>query len=678
MKFLLSWLKEFIELSLPPASLADRLTLAGLEVTSLSSIDGDWLFEAEVTPNRPDLLSHLGLARETAATLGRPFRFPRRIQKEFQWPAVSGESVSIRVENPDLCPLYVGVVVEGVQIAPSSLEMTRRLNRLGIRPINNVVDITNLCLMELGQPLHAFDLDRLEGSSIVVRKARTGEKLETLDGVPRVLSPELLVIADSRKPVALAGVMGGKNTEITASTRRIFLESACFKSAWIRRATRLTKLSSDSSYRFERGVDLEMVPAAAIRAARWIARTAGGTIRAHVRAQTEPPVRRPIVLKPRKAEDLLGIRITAVQQRRHLERLGCSVRGNGRAWRVEPPSWRNDLRIPEDLYEELARLFGYDRCPASLPAFPRQTLEKWEPLEDPRLEREREIREWLVSAGCQEILTYSLLSPEAIRRCEMKPGLSLRNALSAELSCLRPSLMAGALGTLSLNVRKKSAETFLFFEIGKTFGESGASSERKSLSILAAGVPEPFFRIKGIVQMLCDRGGWKPFFEKEEQAPACQPETAMGFYQGNNRWGGAGLVSRKALSAFEISIEGPVAYAEFDLDKILETAPAPLRVKAPPRFPAVERDLALVVPETVTHRQLLEVILQAGRPLLKEASLFDLYQGKQVSVGKKSLAFRLIFLDPERTLTEEEVTGVVDQILKSTQERFQATLRALQ
>ncbi len=489
MKFLLSWLKEFIELSLPPASLADRLTMAGLEVTSLSPVDGDFLFEAEVTPNRSDCLSHLGIARETAAALGRPFRFPRWLQREFRLPASTGEGMPVRVESSEDCPLYVGLVIEGVQIESSPPELARRLTRLGIRPVNNVVDLTNLCLLELGQPLHAFDLDRLEGASITVRRAKAGEKLETLDGVSRTLTPELLVIADGRKPVALAGILGGKNTEITSGTRRIFLESACFKPALVRRAARIAKAASDSSYRFERGVDPEMVPAAAARAARWILRIAGGTLRARTEVRAEFPKRPSISLKPRKAEEVLGMKITPAQQKRHLEHLGCEIRGSSRGWKVDPPSWRNDLRISEDLYEELARLFGYDRCPASLPPFPRQSMERWKSTEDPRLEREQNLRRLLAASGYQEILTYSLLSPETLARCGMKTARTIRNPLSADLACLRPALLPGALTALSLNLRRKTSETFLFFGIGAIYGCGGAAAgaDWRSDRLLPAG-----------------------------------------------------------------------------------------------------------------------------------------------------------------------------------------------
>lgn len=686
MKFLLSWLKEFIELSLPPVSLADRLTLAGLEVTSQSPVEGDWIFEAEVTPNRPDLLSHLGIARETAATLGRPFRFPRWLQREFRVPALSGEPFPVRVENAEDCPVYVGWVIEGVRVGPSPTEWVQRLNRMGVRPVNNVVDMTNLCLFELGQPLHAFDLDRLEGSSVVVRRARAGERIETLDAVTRPLTPELLVIADSRKPVALAGVVGGKNTEITAATRRIFLESACFRPVLIRRATRIAKVSSESSYRFERGVDPEMVPAAALRAARWIARVAGGTLRSQVQVRAEASARPPIVLKPKKAEELLGIKLSAAQQKRYLEHLGCAVKESGRGLRVDPPSWRSDLKIPEDLYEELARLFGYDRCPTSLPPLPRQAVRKGEPPEDPRIKREGEMRQLLTAAGYQEILTYSILSPEAIARCGARPAFAIRNPLSAELACLRPTLLPGALTAVSLNIRRKSAGAFLFFEMGRIFSPGEGSSEKKFLSLLAAGTPDRawgaeyaplgIFHLKGAVQLLSERFGWGPLSEKEESVPGLQSGSTLAFARGGDPWGCAGSVSPEILSSFEIPADWQVAYAEFDLEKMIGTSGLPLRVKALPRFPAVLRDLALEVPEAVTYRQLQEAILQAGLPLLQEATLFDLYRGKQIPAGKKSLAFRLSFSDPERTLTEDEATTSVHRILISLQDRFQTTLRS--
>lgn len=689
MKFLLSWLKEFIELSVPPETLAERLTLVGLEVTSLSRVEEDWLFEAEVTPNRPDLLSHLGIARETAAALGRPFRFPRWLEKEFRPLPAGGATFPVTVEDPDGCLLYCGLVIDGVHVAPSPPETVRRLARLGIRAVNNVVDITNLCLLELGQPLHAFDLSKLEGEVLTVRRARAGERLETIDGIARPLSPELLVIADSKKPVALAGIMGGRASEIGPQTKQVFLESAWFKPALIRRGTRLAKAATDSSYRFERGVHPEMVRRAAVRAARWIAREAGGKIRGPLlEIGTLPPPFHAIALKPKKVEAVLGMKSSPAQQRRLLESVGCKVTGSSRGWRVEPPSWRADLKIPEDLHEELARLLGYDRCPTTLPAVPRRVVDSGSAVfrEEPRIARESRLRDQLVSSGAQEILTYSLLSSDQLSRCGLSPGLKIRNPLSAEQACLRPSLLPGALQVLSLNLRRKTDSAFFLFEVGQVYGPSKDSREYRALSLLATGSPDPrwnekpaprdFFSLKGIADFLSHRLGWGSLvWKKGVPAPGFFEEGALTVLLENEPAGVVGMIRPEVLSACEIPVEFPVAYAEFGLEKLLLKEPVPVMASVLAKVPPVMRDLAVVVQEEVPFERLQTAVLESGRPLIQESALFDLYRGKQVPAGKKSFAFRLAFSDGDRTLTEEEVNQAVQRVLQALQQQFQAALR---
>ena len=702
MKFLLSWLKEYTEISLNPQTLAERLTLAGLEVKSVSKADGDWLFDSEVTPNRPDLLSHLGIARETAAVLGRPFRFPRWLEKEMRLPRQQAPArVPVAIEDAEGCRRYVGLVIEGVKVEQSPPETVHRLARLGIRPVNNVVDVTNLVLYEMGQPLHAFDLGKLEGPAIRVRRARAGEKIVTLDGVERALEPDVLVIADAKKPVALAGIMGGRLTEITASTRRVFLESAWFDPQTIRRGTRLSKIWTDSSYRFERGVEWGMVQLAAARAARMIVKLAGGTLAGGSVdvVSAHRPAHHRILLKPRKAQEILGMKSYPSQQRRFLEHLGCRVSGTGKRWKVEPPAWRGDLKIPEDLYEELARLWGYDRCPPTLPGHPRQPSEQLPHLEDPWVAREEEIRTFLAGAGAQEIMTYSLLSPEMIARCRLdKPDpLRIRNPLSAEQACLRPSLLPGALDALSRNLRRKAGSAFLFFEVGRLFDPAEQAStkkpqrlrephpgEKRALALLAAGAPDPTwevkpvplgpFHLKGILQDLCSHLGIGPLTESAGPGPALLGPGAVALRLGQEKIGLVGLVDSAVLGAFEV--EGlAVAYAELDLERVAQLASEPLRVKDLPKVPPVVRDMALLLPEQVPYSQVREAIAEAGKPLLSQIRLFDLYRGKQVPSGKKSLAFRLAYSSGDRTLTEEEVNAAHQRIVQQLATRFQATLR---
>ncbi len=687
MKFLFSWLKEFIELSVPPETLAARLTLAGLEVAGATRVDGDWLFEAEVTPNRPDCLSHLGIARETAAALGRPFRFPRWLAREMKLPrGTTKETFPVTVEDPEDCRRYVGIVIEGVRVAASPKELTERLTRIGVRPVNNVVDVTNYCLMEMGQPLHAFDLESLAGGEIRVRRARAGEPLVAIDETRLALSPGTLVIADRERAVALAGIMGGLETQITPKTRRVLVESACFAPALIRRGTRATRIFSDSSYRFERGVDLEMVGLAAIRAARMIADLAGGTVRLPVTDVGEKETLRPrIGLRPRRAQELLGARISPGQQRRILEHLGCQVKRTGRGLSVLPPSWRRDLNIPEDLYEELARLLGYERCPSTLPPVPRRAVAG--SIADPWVAREARIKGHLVAAGAQEILTYSLLSPAQVSRCRAPGAVKLRNPLSAEQACLRPTLLCGCLEALSLNLRRKTASAVRFFELGQIFFPSGDGgvAEKKALGILVAGVPEPawgrrpepwgVFHLKGVLEYLWDQLGLAEVSEVVGPGPDFLSASCISFRWNAAKLAEGGSVHPGILKGMDLPPEFSAAYAEVDLERLAAWPEQVERIKPLPKVAPVLRDIALVVPEEVTHSQLREEIRRNGTPLLENTLLFDLYAGDPLPAGKKSLAFRLSFSSGDRTLTEGEVGQACQKIVQGLEKEFQATLR---
>ena len=695
MKFLFSWLKEFIELSLPPETLGQRLTIAGLEVTNLTRVDGDWLFEVEITPNRPDLLSHLGIARETAAVLGKTFRFPRWLRRELQPLSVGGCPVKVSVEDPKDCARYIGVVIEGVKVGPSSNDIADRLARLGLRTVNNVVDATNLCLLEMGQPLHGFDLDRLQGETLVVRRAKTGETLVTLDGEKHPLSPELLVIADVKKPAALAGIMGGRDSEISNSTRRVFLESAFFDPLLIRRGIRRTKLSSDSSYRFERGVDPEGGAPAAIRAARLIVRLAGGRICGWTDTGFQRPVfsRRLIPVKPAHVQKILGAAVTLPQQRRILEQLGCAVRISGRSWRVNPPSWRADLRIPEDLHEEIARVWGYDRIAPTSPPFPRTSLTGGSGNSARNISFEFQVRDLLAAEGFQEILSYSLVSPADRGRIGLEDGeaLTLENPLSLDYSVLRDSLLVGSLQTVARNFNRKSTSSLRLFEIGYRYGIGiGAGKQKEpaqtlALSLTVAGLPIPSWgrsprplgalNIKGAATVLFERLGIVLEERIEDAAaPGYLLKPSLVWEKGGRKIGFAGDLEPRVAAAYDLPEDCPLAYAEFEIEELISLS-RPRKIQPLPKVPPILRDLAIVVAAEIPHHEIAQTIQVAGHPLLRETSLFDLYQGKQIPAGKKSLAFHLWFSAPDRTLTDSEIADAHKKILNQLKSKFQGSLR---
>ena len=624
-------------------------------------------------------MSHLGLAREIAAVLGRTFRFPRWLSREFQPPrGEQGAPFPVTIEDTEGCRRYVGIVIEEVGARPSPPEMVKRLEKMGLRSVNNIVDLTNLFLLELGQPLHAFDLDRLEGSQVRVRRAKPGEKLLLLDGSEQALTADSLVIADARKPVALAGVMGGAATQITSNTRRILLESAGFHPSLIRRGARIAKLSTDSSYRFERGVDPEMVLPAAVRAARWITRVAGGTVRSIADSVAEKTGRPVIAFKPKKAQEILGVKISTSQQRRFLQHIGCQVRVTGRGWAVQPPSWRSDLKIPEDLHEELARLFGYDRCPPSLPALPRRP----DSLEDPSVEREMQLRHLLAAAGLQEIMGYSLLHPQDHEKVKSagRDIVELKNPLSLEQAVLRNTLLVGALQAVARNFSWKTSEEFRLFEIGSVFG----ATETRRLALLVGGISAPswgqekqplgIFHLKGVLQLLRERLNL-PLEETLAPvgAPFAEPGILLSF--SGKPVGRLGVVDPSVVGAFEIPEQIPLAYAELDLEPVVTAGRFIPKVEPLPKVPPVQRDLAILISQEIPYEKISAAIREEGRPLLKSLELFDLYQGTQVPQGKKSLAIRLKFLDGDRTLTEAEIQAAHQKVLDRLQKEFAGILR---
>ena len=486
MKFSFEWLKDYVDPGLDPAEAGARLTAVGIPLDSLDRADGDTVLDFDVTTNRPDCMNHLGLARELAVATGTELREPSRE------PAPSGatpasELASLEVEAPDLCGRYTALVIRGVKVGASPAWLSRRLSAIGQRPINAVVDATNYVLWEMGQPLHAFDLARLSGRKIRVRRAKPGEPLTTLDGIARKLDPEVLVIADDRRAVAVAGVMGGLDSEISLSTTDILLESAHFDPVSVRKTARRLGLHTDASHRFERGADPEITLRAAERCARLITEVAGGTAAPGcLESRAAPPFSREIPLRPERVRRLLGLQVGDGEMRRILELLCCAVdpRDPG-LWRVSTPSFRGDLSLEEDLVEEIARHHGYDRIPTTLPrvlVFP-----EGRPEPDRRIRR---VQEAMLRCGFTEALNLSLVS-DADNEILGRDGAGLKvvNPLSEGQDRLRTGLLPGLLRNLVHNLNQGSEEVRLF-EIGRAFRRPktpGELPEEDEILALACG-----------------------------------------------------------------------------------------------------------------------------------------------------------------------------------------------
>ena len=661
----------------------------------LAGVLGDVIFELSVTPNRADWLSVLGIAREVAALTGATVREPSLAYEATGGP-VAGHA-KVEIADPDLCARYVATVVKGVQLGPSPQWMQERLVALGQRPINNVVDVTNYVMLELGQPLHAFDYARIAGHHIIVRRAREGERFTTLDGEERTLTHDMLVIADERGPVALAGVIGGLESEVTERTVDVLLEAATFSGPNIRRTSTRLKARSEASSRFEKGLPAELAAIASQRATKLLVEVCGGTalaesIDVYPRKAKEARVE---VTRARIAQ-VLGIDPPTAKVREALTALGFSARWvPPDRYVVRVPYWRPDVRIADDVAEEVARVIGYDEIPAE-PLAGRVPP----PLPQPLRELRERARDLLADAGMQEIITYALTTLEALAKVMPReelatyPPLRVVNPISAEHEYLRPTLRASALQTLAANLRFEKGPIALFEtarvylrpderlpESGRPAGEEALPEEREVVCAVVSGMrpdrwgrpgdePLDFFDAKAYLHDLLDGLG-----VEAEYAAAVEHGFAAGrtaeVRAGGARIGVIGQVHPAVAGEFEI--EQDAYLFELVLDDVLPLARRRKQMHDVSRFPAVEQDLALIVDAALPAAALQRVIEAA--PLVRRAQVFDVYTGDQVPAGKKSVAFAVDWQSDTHTLTDEEVAEAQRKLVGRLEREFGAVLR---
>jgi phenylalanyl-tRNA synthetase beta chain len=656
--------------------------------TPLAEHLGDTVLDIDVTANRPDCLSVVGIAHEVAALTGQKMHPPEISYPETDSP-VDGQ-ITIKIEDPDLCPRYCASLVTGVKIAESPAWLQERLIAAGQRPINNVVDVTNYVMLEYGQPLHSFDYATLRKKQIIVRRAGEGEDFFTLDETERKLSHEMLTIADGEGTVAIAGVMGGLNSEVTENTTAILLEAASFKAASIHYTSRTLGLTSEASMRFERGISAGMTIPALRHATQLIAELGGGKIaRGIVDAYPGKKESLPIVLTAAKTGRVLGLKVDRETIINTLTSLGFDCKGEGQKITVTAPYWRSDIRLDVDLIEEVARIIGYDRIPATLLADP---IPPQNPA--PVLDLKQKIRRCLTGYGFQEITTYSLTSLDRLSNLTPSPRppeplpLRIVKPLTADQEYLRPGLRANLLSVLAANRRHEDSGIRLF-ELGKIYvpRENGLPDEpevlggvmsgpRAATSWLGDGGQLDFYDVKGVIEGLLGHFDVTVSFEKSSDEglhPVRQAAIVVSPHDGLKvKLGTIGELHPKVADAFEIS--GPVGLFELNLMVTAPFAAGHRMFEAIPRFPNITRDLALVVDAGVTHRQVLDIA--KSFPLVAEVVLFDVYSGKQVAAGKKSLAYRLVYQSPTHTLTDEEVNKVQAQILDRLTAELGATLRS--
>ncbi|MEQ8236133.1 MAG: phenylalanine--tRNA ligase subunit beta [Syntrophomonadaceae bacterium] len=680
----INWLKEYVSFNWSPEELAHRLTMAGIAIEGVEHVEGDSLLELDLTPNRGDCLGMINLAREIAALNHAEVAIPVIELVESQTRIE--DEIKVEIEAPDLCPRYTARVIRNVKVGDSPAWIQSRLIGAGIRPINNIVDITNYVMLECNQPLHAFDYDLLGAAKkIVVRRANQGENITTLDDVARELDRDMLLITDDGRPVALAGIMGGQNTQINENTINVLLESAYFKGTGIRRTARKLALRSDSSVRFEKGIDINGVIYASNRAAALMAKYGGGEVAAGVCDCYPDPLPLPkICLRPERVNYLLGTELNPAQIQNYLDDLKLEWQTENGALLVTIPSYRPDIEMEADLIEEVARLYGYENIPATLPRgdTTQGGLDTFQKFKD-------QVKQ-LMANQCYEIITYSFVSPRYFDMLMLPPDSKFRqvvkvaNPLSEEQSIMRPLLLPGMLETISRNLARKNTN-LAFFEMGSVFYPLGEELPLGVLKLgaIVAGSTDPnwlklnldldYYYLKGTLENLFSKLGVGNVVWEETQEPSFHPGRTARIVSQGIQLGIIGEIHPLVRQQFDIR---PRTCAfELDMDNLYACSRPRVMMSAITRYPAVERDLALVAKQEVQAAQAVDVIKECGGDLLARVQVFDIYTGEQVATGHKSMAFNLTFQSDQRTLTESEVNERMELIREGLRTRLQAVFR---
>jgi len=708
------WLKDFVDITATPEEVAERLTMIGLEVEGSELVSGDTVFEVNVTPNRPDCLSIIGIARELSAAFKAPLKIPHHKIEE----GLPVSDYSVEIITPELCNRYTGRVITDVRISESPEWIKKRLEKCGIRAINNVVDITNYVLMEFGHPLHAFDADTIEGKKIIVNTAeslkqsygippplipplprggvggvdaRLGEEpgaperrmiFKTLDGVDREIPSDSLLIWDSARPVAIAGIMGGAETEVSNRTRNIFLESAFFDPFSIRRTSKKLSLASESSYRFERGTDIEFLENALNSAALMIKEIAGGEIHKIIDAYPVKYVPEPVEVRYGRMNKKLGTSLSNVDMLEILRRLGIPAEDKKDCFVIYPPSHRRDIRRDNDVSEEIARMYGYNMIPTTIPRSPLSSGRV-----DARAMNVNRIREAMRKAGFTEVINYSFMGMSSLDMVAI-PGTDRRravmvinNPLSQNENLLRTTLTPALIGNMKYNL-DRGVKDIRFFEISRVFENTGKALPLEELRLggIFYGDKSPslwkedvqgFFIVKGAVESMFEDLKINDYSLSPSSEPFLQKGQSCDIYVKNSCAGYLGVLGPEIAERLDLKKQSPeIVVFEINIDSILTFIPESMVYKQIPKYPCVERDIAVIVDESVPAAEIKGLITAFPSDLIEEVSVFDFYKGRNIPEGKKSLAFSIIYRSREKTLTDEEVevlhASLVDYLLHKT------------
>lgn len=681
MKVSVEWLREFVDIDIGINELACKLTDQGVSVEGVESVGKDYILDLEITPNRPDLLSVFGIAREIKAMLQKDIKKnPFKITEEVQ---SNGSDIIVEIEDYSDCPRYTGCSVENIEVRTSPDWLKQRLEVMGVRSLNNIVDVTNYVLLEMGQPLHAFDAECIKGGRINVRRAKDDESIITLDGLTRKLDRDLLVIADSKKPIALAGIMGDEESEIKNNTKHIFIESAYFNPTLIRRGARRLNLSTESSFRFERKADIHALIPALLRARELIIKFCGGIMKGGVtdiykkqEVETEK-----VTFSIKWLNDFLGSNFSREEIIEPLTLLDLNVKGDT-SLEVEVPSFRRDLDIREDIAEEVIRMVGFD----SIPMRSTIVFEKVGSLPHSSLKIGK-IKEYLVSRGYDEVVNVSFISSDELKPFKMgiKP-IAIQNPITSNLTHMRSTLIVGLLKTVKRNMNIGSRD-MRFFELGNVFIQNQTSGKveepLKIAGVITGKVKNQdwrgenrtfdYYDLKGDIEGLFSFVNINDNRFEKIKGELSLLEEGSDIYIEKEKVGFVGSISAEISDYFDISKK--VLLFEIELAPLLNRISFDYNFKDLPRYPAVLRDLCLLVPGNVTHQQIEDIIRKSGKRLVEKIQLFDTYYNNKITHGLRSLTYSLTFRSDSGTLNDEKVNATVDEILKELNEGLGINLR---
>ncbi len=679
MKISLDWVKEYVEIHLALPRLIEKLNMIGLLVEDWEEQEEDVILDIETYANRPDTLGHLGVAREIAAALGLKM-------KKQSWPVVESEEktsdiVDIQIRDGDLCPRYCGLVLKEIKVGPSPEWLQRRLKAMGSKPVNNVVDVTNYVLFSTAHPIHAFDFEKIAGRKIIIRRAGKGESLRSLEEEDLSLSPEMLVIADERKPVALAGVIGGQESAVTESTQDVFIESAYFDPVSVRKTAKKIGLSTEASYRFEREADISFPPSAALMAASLLTQMGAKATQGVMDIYPKPRKIKTVILRNHRVSELLGVEVEKDLIRQTLTSLEFKVEEKTEGiWQVGIPPFRIDVEREADLIEEIARFYGYDKIPAHIPP-----LRELEPVVDLKRKKIEKLRQILFHQGFDEFVNFGFFDPEKESRFKsLRKPIPIRNPVSSRASRLRTTMIPELLENVVWNTNR-GAESVHAFEIGHIyFLDKDKCKERLSLAMVSFGYLDyhywqgrreraDFYHLKGTCEVLMTHLRYRPFSFQEENHPYFQEGFSLALRFKGKTIGHLGLLKGEILASY--SLEEEVWAAELDLAALFEKQAQSFQYSPVARYPSITRDVSFIADRSISYHDIKEEVEKLSIPYLEKFDLYDLFSGSSIPKGKISLSLRFIYLHPQRTLLAEEVDKLQKKVIKSLMAKFQFQLR---